>query len=618
MPSASDTELFPNHNSRVGGAAAGVPAVPEDRRGGESTVAAVVRFALPGLAALVIVAVAGALVFDRISTDEAIEDARTLTRVLGKSVIEPNLTDELVAGDRDAIAEMDRIVRAHVAGDTVFRVKLWTADGRVVYSNQPRLIGVSFRLEKEQADVLRRGGVVAKRESDFSDSENIFERGVGDLLEVYLPVHTPGGRPLLFETYQRYSSVESVGRRSLWDLSPALLVALAVLWLIQVPLAGRMARRLQAGRRDREALLQEALSARRVAEERLQAARVIDKIADGVLLLDREGATRLWNPAAEAITGLSAASVVGRPVDDAIPGWPRVDQLAADGPSPGAGRQKTVPVEVAGRELWLSVSGVSFSHGTVYAFHDITGERQMEKLRSEIVSTMSHELRTPVASVYGAASTLQRRDIDLDEALRDKLLGIIHGEAGRLARIIDDILWANRLDTDSINVTPEAVDAAGLLRSVIEGTNARLELPRRIELLAPPEAPLVKADADMLRQVLVNLVENAIKYSPADSAVEITLEPEGRSLRFAVRDEGLGIPQHEQDRIFDKFYRLDPDMNRGVGGSGLGLYICRELIRRMNGRIWVVSKQGEGSTFLFELALAETGSPVAAAALTEA
>jgi signal transduction histidine kinase len=126
-----------------------------------------------------------------------------------------------------------------------------------------------------------------------------------------------------------------------------------------------------------------------------------------------------------------------------------------------------------------------------------------------------------------------------------------------------------------------------------------------VRLVATGTVSQVAADADKARQVLTNLLDNAVKYSPDGGDIEIRLEARGRQLRFAVRDEGLGIPLAEQSRIFEKFYRLDPNLTRGVGGTGLGLYICRELVRHMGGRIWVASAEGEGSTFFFELPLAE-------------
>ncbi|HVM68343.1 MAG TPA: ATP-binding protein, partial [Gaiellaceae bacterium] len=141
--------------------------------------------------------------------------------------------------------------------------------------------------------------------------------------------------------------------------------------------------------------------------------------------------------------------------------------------------------------------------------------------------------------------------------------------------------------------------------------SARTHLPANVEveLLAADDLPPVAADPGQLQQVLTNLVDNAVKYSPAGGTVSVRVANGGGTIRFAVADEGLGIPPKEQSRIFEKFYRLDPDMTRGIGGTGLGLYICRELVRRMDGQIWVESAVGEGSTFVVEL-------PVAAEAKT--
>jgi PAS domain S-box-containing protein len=350
----------------------------------------------------------------------------------------------------------------------------------------------------------------------------------------------------------------------------------------------------------------------RDAEERGHAARVLAAVGDGVFLVDDRDVVRSWNPAAETITGIARVDAVGRPVAEVMPGWEEVGRLVPVSSIPGAAaRPETVPVELAGRELWLSITGVGFSEGTVYAFRDLTEERKVETLKTEFVATASHELRTPLAAVYGSAMTLRRRDVVLDEELRERLLDVISEESDRLAHTINDILWASRLEGGKLEVSTEAFDPLRLVGQVVG--SARTHLPRGLEVRVEAREPLphVAADVDKARQVLTNLLDNAVKYSPDGGVVEITLEPRGRQLRFAVRDEGLGIPLAEQSRIFEKFYRLDPNLTRGVGGTGLGLYICRELVRHMGGRIWVASAEDEGSTFFFELPLAGDGSDAA-------
>jgi signal transduction histidine kinase/GAF domain-containing protein len=341
------------------------------------------------------------------------------------------------------------------------------------------------------------------------------------------------------------------------------------------------------------------------AERRAEAARVLEHIGDGVFMLDREGVVRLWNRAAEAVTQLRSEEVVGRAAAEAIPGWSQIaDRIPVSTSPSGALAAETVPLEVPERELWLSIAAVEFAEGTVYAFRDLTAERALEDLRSDFVSTVSHELRTPLAAIYGAALTLQRPDLTLDDAQRGNLLDVIATESERLARTVNDILWASRLDTERVQLEVGVHDPRDLTRAVVNA--ARVHLPPAVELSFSCNSglPPIVGDPDKVRQVLTNLVDNAIKYSPDGGAVDVTISHVANSVRFSVADEGLGIPSSEQRRIFDKFYRVDPNLSRGVGGTGLGLYICRELVRRMNGTIWVESREGEGSLFSFELPVA--------------
>jgi PAS domain S-box-containing protein len=335
-------------------------------------------------------------------------------------------------------------------------------------------------------------------------------------------------------------------------------------------------------------------------EARADARRVLENMGEGVFLVDQEGIVRSWNPAAEAITGLKAAELVGTEASSVIPGWSEIARISVVG-SHEAAPVETVPLETESGEQWIAISAVRFLDGTVYAFHDITEAHRLDQLQAEFTATASHELRTPLAAVYGAAQTLLRHDFALDEAGRDRFIHLIVEESERLGRIVNQILLANQLDVGRVDLETEPFDANDLLNRVAEAT--RVHTPENIEIdvgLSDPDL-LVTADRDKVRQILLNLIENAIKYSPDGGNIELGAEPAGSAVRFHVLDEGLGIPAEERTRIFDKFYRLDPDMTQGVGGTGLGLYICAGLVTRMAGRIWVEAGQEGGSAFFFEL-----------------
>jgi two-component system, OmpR family, phosphate regulon sensor histidine kinase PhoR len=345
-------------------------------------------------------------------------------------------------------------------------------------------------------------------------------------------------------------------------------------------------------------------------QQRDQAERVLAHLGDGVFVVDHDGVVRLWNPAAEAITGLRAATVRDRPAEEAIPGWATIAAFVPvanrPGDRDGPSSAETVPVDVEGKELWLSVVAVALGDETVYAFRDATHDRRLEDLRSQFVATISHELRTPLASLHGAAMTL--REHDLPAQMQDDLLEMIADQSNRLASLVEEILVAGQLDSGSLSVVADTFDPEELVRSVVTAARSRVGEETTIDISIPPVLPKVHGDGERTRQVLLNLLDNAIKYSPSGGRIEVGLATAGDQLRFSVRDEGLGIPVGEQERIFDKFYRLDPDQRRGIGGTGLGLYICRELVRSMHGRIWVESDRGNGTTFAFEL----PAEPVAA------
>ena len=332
-------------------------------------------------------------------------------------------------------------------------------------------------------------------------------------------------------------------------------------------------------------------------ERRAHAAAVLSHVADGVFQVDEEGQIRIWNRAAELLTRPAEADALGRRISDVLSGWdsvaPKVD-LAA---TPGEPRRSAVvPFLIADEERWFAISGVEFEGGVVYAFRDLTHERSLEDTRRDLVATASHELRTPLASVYGAAQTLLHRRVDDEQ--RARLLRMIATECERLTRILDEILVAARLDAGGVALSLAPCDATEIVRNVVEAFRGRCE-DRPVTLAIEEGLPPVTADADLLQRILLNLLDNALKYTRGPISVNAAARED--EVRFDVSDEGPGIPFGERQRIFEKFYRLDPELRDGVGGTGLGLFIARELVAQMRGRIWLDPNDRGGSTFSIAL-----------------
>jgi two-component system, NarL family, sensor kinase len=229
---------------------------------------AVAQYALSGIAALILLGAVGVYLLRHIGQSEAIRDAKQVAALAGQGIVEPNVTPALLHRDPAAIARLDRVVHHGILDQRVVRVKIWRADGTIVYSDEPRLIGSRYTLGSDERAALAHGTVEAEV-SDLTKPENRFERPYHKLLEVYLPIRATDGTPLLFETYDRYSSVAASGRRLWLAFAPAILGALALLWLVQLPLAWRGARRLREGQAERERLLERAVVASEVERRRI-------------------------------------------------------------------------------------------------------------------------------------------------------------------------------------------------------------------------------------------------------------------------------------------------------------------------------------------------------------
>jgi len=360
-----------------------------------------------------------------------------------------------------------------------------------------------------------------------------------------------------------------------------LALAVAAALLVQVP---ERLRRLYASEED----------ARLRAEEGANAARALAHVSDAVLLVDDTGVIRFWNGAGEQLFGVSEHSAVGRQAAAVVPDYERLAEAAhrQDG---------FVPVLIKGSERWLSPALSVFDGGSVLAVRDATEGYILERARADFVATASHELRTPLTAVFGGARTLIARRDRLEPSQQTSLLQMIEQESEHLVQIVDQLLISAQLDRGALRLDVAECDVEALCASVV--TTARLRAVEGISVTfqTPTSVAPLRCDESLLRQVLVNLVENAMKYSVEGGQVDVRLYDDPGRIRIEVTDQGLGIPPAEQERIFEKFYRLDAAMSRGVGGSGLGLFISREIITQMGGVLSVQAVEGVSSTFTVTL-----------------
>ena len=334
--------------------------------------------------------------------------------------------------------------------------------------------------------------------------------------------------------------------------------------------------------------------------ERERSVAILANVADGIVAVDRDERIVLWNAAAERTTGVPSEEALGRTV-------PEVLQRELRSESGGAAGDRLVPIRRGDNEVWLSLTEAVMrdpageTAGRIFAFRDISAERVVEQMRSDFVSTVSHELRAPLTSIYGFAATLLREDVQFEEEERNVFLTYIESEAQRLTTIVDKLLSVARLDAGDLQLELVPVDVRSLVSEVIDHAREEESVNGggHSFVLDLSDAPLpARTDSEKLRQVLLNLVDNAVRFSPGGGTVTVGARRRGETIVLSVADEGVGIPDNEQERIFAKFYRVG---DAQTGGTGVGLFIAQGLISALGGRITVQSTEGHGSSFIVEL-----------------
>ena len=341
---------------------------------------------------------------------------------------------------------------------------------------------------------------------------------------------------------------------------------------------------------------------------------VLQSIADGVYTVDRALHILTFNPAAERITGWREAEVRGelcstvfRDLDADGPGHQTllIQQTLESGQPVSSGPDEPAVLRRDGRKIFLSSSAAPLLNreggvvGTVVAFRDVSAEREFDRLKSDFVSLVSHELRSPLANISASVELMLNSSLEQD--LMQEMLQIVHTQSQHLVHVVEDILDVSQIEAGQIRVRREPITLFPIIRRTIRTFQEQTDR-HRFTLKAPDSVSFVMADRNKLEMVLNNLLENAINYSPDGGRVLVEIvEPTDGEIIINVVDEGIGIPKEHQDRIFDRFYRVDSGDDRRIYGHGLGLHIAKRLVELQGGRIWVQSKEGQGSCFSFTL-----------------
>jgi len=338
---------------------------------------------------------------------------------------------------------------------------------------------------------------------------------------------------------------------------------------------------------------------------------LIQSLNDGLILEGPDGNIVYANRRISVLTGMPASKITGSSVDEILnhliqktddPLRTReVIQMAIES-------QDEQGVEILfphqGRNLWLRLhsfnvtdaSGVPIGQGQL--LYDITADRELDRMKSNLLSTVSHELRTPLASIKGYASTLLAEDVEWDDAAQQEFLSIISNEADRLTILVNELLDLSRLEAGNLTVERRPCQLDKIIQNAANRSNPQPGERLRVDI--PPDLPPLHVDRRRIEVVLRNLIENAVKYSGDSSPIFVTATCSDGEIMVSIEDQGPGIPLEESKRIFDSFYRIDNGLSRNTSGAGLGLAICKGFIQAHGGEIWI-EKRNAGACFAFTL-----------------
>ena len=342
---------------------------------------------------------------------------------------------------------------------------------------------------------------------------------------------------------------------------------------------------------------------RTLTEERNLSSAILGSMVEGVAVVNASERVLFSNPSFASILGLGSPPQPGSGLVEVV----RQTELIEAVRKVLAGESRVESEIVTGtlRQHFFAATVAAVrttqANGAVVVLHDITDLRKLERVRRDFVANVSHEFRTPLTAIQGFSETLLGGAIN-DPQNRDRFLSIILEHARRLARLTDDLLMLSKMDADRLELELRRLPVEQLVAGCVETAQPRaVEKDLRLSVNLGKKLPDIAGDRRRLTEVLQNLLDNAIQYTPSGGQIMVSAESGNREVVFTVSDTGIGIPQADQPRIFERFYRVDVARSREVGGTGLGLSIAKHLMEAHGGRLWVESEVGHGSQFHFSV-----------------
>ena len=339
---------------------------------------------------------------------------------------------------------------------------------------------------------------------------------------------------------------------------------------------------------------------KRLDTERTKLVAVLKQLSDGVMIVDEMGKVQMVNPAAQRMFSVKE----GDALDRSLPSVVRHHQIIELWRKcQESGENQVTSLEVLGKHQIFQVEAIplvqTLPGSVLLVLNDLTHLRRLETIRRDFISNISHELRTPLASLKALAETLQESALDDPPAAR-RFLNRIEAEVDALSLMVQELLELSRIESGKVPLELKPVPPQDLMTSAIERLQLQAENSGiQVQLLCPADLPMVLADPPRIEQVLVNLLHNAIKFTPAGGNITLTAQNSDEMVLFSIKDTGSGISAEDLPRIFERFFKAD--RARSGGGTGLGLAISRHLVEAHGGRIWAESLEGHGSTFYFTI-----------------